>query len=459
MPGIPNLGPMRPEELGSIKQLTDLGYVTDTAGSNVSDKQGRMGNDAWLRQLQDELETARSIASSAAPVQPRPVASGIAGVLGAVAGGLLGGGEGMLQGFQGAAAGGLEAEGVNQERALQGHANKIAAATSVIEERQKLASGVRMILQSQPDLLVGTDSKVLGELAFPGSGLEVHPGLQDVLDRQTNDTKSQIDAWKFIVQQSDNADLQSTGLKEIAKMQGISPAKIAGWTAREMIDQNGKVNPQWIKENYVNYVPLIEDWKQGRLDLNKGVPRPETDSMAGGRLNSMVLEALARYRTLKLQNPDWTESDTMANMDPKDQVILPRYFPGTFGSLSIAEASRAGERSLTATGTMGAMIEGALEDPAGYAQQTQQQTIILAEQAKQRKAMQTAASLEVKEQARIRAENAASGKFMSEAEVQKLAADRIQKRLTAVGGSHIQIQAEAQKQLDDEAAKRKAKAK
>jgi hypothetical protein len=205
---------------------------------------------------------------------------------------------------------------------------------------------------------------------------------------------NQAKAWEWLASHTDNSDFKAMAFKEIAAAGGVDPAKFVGWTAKEIIDQNGDYTDTALKEGFVNYAELIHAKTQGRLDIRRGVPRMELNSSAGVWKASQ-LKAVDNYTALKRQNPDLTSEQVWQLMQPDDQIII-RTLPNTmFGVMTLEEAATLADRSMDDLGSMGAILGGALEDPQAYTTQYRLDTINQANTLKRNNDQQTFNSMVV----------------------------------------------------------------
>ncbi|MHC4066579.1 MAG: hypothetical protein ACYSUI_19055 [Planctomycetota bacterium] len=287
----------------------------------------------------------------------------LGGLLGAIGGGLIGGGEGALRGGGAGAAGGLQGREQAAAADLAEHTAQVEAASKHIEQREKLASGVRMILQSQPGLLAGEDPRLIGELAFPGSGLKVNPLLQLKLKNMPQANKNAVEALEFLIRQTDEPNQKAGYLSTLMDLQGV-PQRIPRPTAADLQDPTQGLTGIDFDRYYVNGAEMADMAQSGNFPgFQFGTPRPDTRTrtIANEAIDALErLSALLRLDT----NADATAAQVMqSQMDEKDNALINKHFPGVAGFVNPGTAVRVLRGIQDDTGFIGMVKEGGLEAP------------------------------------------------------------------------------------------------
>jgi len=231
----------RPENQGKLQQLKDLNVVAQVQADEQKSKlksaiqaliasgQGKAlaGIDPnLLRAIAGDAETEstpdmlrrqyqQDVQRSTAPIpgKPRPVAEAISLGLGAVIGGIIGGGEGMLIGAESAGRGAEEATAEKYKLVLSQYQQNIEAAQDRLSKRDQIAGSFRNLMAVRPEVLAGMDPDLLQALSQPDMSF-----VQGIDLSQAGTRKDEATELKYRLQDLDDRLRLSGNPEEVARL-------------------------------------------------------------------------------------------------------------------------------------------------------------------------------------------------------------------------------------------------
>jgi hypothetical protein len=345
--------PFDPNTFAGLEGLSDLGLVSPTSGSPTGDPGSALGGPDTLELLRQEIENANRDLATPAPsldISGKELAGAALGTfIGAAIGGLGGGLEGAVGGVEGGLRGAGAGAEVELAQRMERHQQKLQAANRTLEQRQKLATGLRTLLGQNDALFLDpatgeptVDPLILGELAFPGSHLSVYPGTKMRMSLRSEESKARgkaaLDMVKQMENPQDRAYFSGVFLAEHftpEEMQLLGPRLMTAFN-----DQRGDITDNQTMDNFSNPIELLaERQRTGRFPWEKAdVMTPEQRQMRGNPEKQRAAEALLKasrhvQQQGALATPRFLSLETAFQeaLEPHEQALARKHYPREAG--------------------------------------------------------------------------------------------------------------------------------
>lgn len=313
-----------------MAELSDLGL---SSPSNAASDHGYGDIAASLNaeELHAQLQRAREISTSGAPAMKHPMLNAILGLVAGAVSPTAG------QAFEAGTA-------ARMAPALAQHTAEVEQANKYLEQRKQMASGVRMLLQARPELFSDWSPDVLGELADVGGPLTLP--RRDTAGDLTEVDKARLGILDKVIATSTDKAVTAAALNEGLR---ITKAKLPEVSWRQLIDEGGRVNEDWVRSNVVNFEDVLSDPFYQRTHQfpwgAKGIVWRDPDAPKPSHEDLLMGDALMEFNNIRKEAADrnvtLSDQQTLDKMtDPNRILLTGGKYREAFPTLGVAEAAR-----------------------------------------------------------------------------------------------------------------------
>lgn len=313
-----------------MAELSDLG-LSSPSNAASGHGYGDIASSLNAEELHAQLQRAREISTSGAPDMKHPMLNAILGLVANAVSPIAG------QAFEAGTA-------ARMAPALEAHAAEVEQANKYLEQRKQMASGVRMLLQARPELFSDWSPDVLGELADVGGPLTLP--RKDTAGDLTEVDKARLSMLDKVIATSTDKAVTAAALNEGLR---ITKAKLPEVSWRQLIDEGGRVNEDWVRSNVVNFEDVLADPYYQRTHQfpwgAKGIVWRDPDAPKPSHEDLLMGDALMEFNNIRKEAADrnvtLSDQQTLDKMtDPNRILLTGGKYREAFPTLGVAEAAR-----------------------------------------------------------------------------------------------------------------------